>query len=131
MKFVMRNSTRDVETDLEEEATPIAYEGLKSRVDLVYIGLHGKYGEDGCLQGLLELLGIRYTGSGVLGSALGMDKYVCRRLFAASGIDVPRTVSVDRRAWDSGDKEALLDRLANEIGFPCVIKPTREDAVPP
>jgi len=126
VKLVMRNSTRDVETDLKEEATPIAYEGLKSRVDLVYIGLHGKYGEDGCLQGLLELLGIPYTGSGVLGSALGMDKYVCRRLFAMSGIDVPGTLPVDRRAWDSGDKEALLDRLAKEVGFPCVIKPTRE-----
>ncbi len=126
LKFVMRNSTRDIEMDLDEEGKRIPYEDLKSRVDLVCIGLHGKYGEDGCLQGLLELLGIPYTGSGVLGSALGMDKYTCRRLFAMSGIDVPKTVPVDLAEWNGDGKEPILDRIAGEIGFPCVVKPTRE-----
>src|SRR5512137_1919331 len=71
LKLLMRNSTKDIEMDLEEEGQRISYEALKSRVDLIYIGLHGQFGEDGTLQGLLELLGIPYTGSGVLGSALG------------------------------------------------------------
>ena len=54
----MRNSTADIETDLHEEAKPLPYEALKDRFDFIFIGLHGKYGEDGTLQGLLELLGI-------------------------------------------------------------------------
>jgi D-alanine-D-alanine ligase len=73
LKLLMRNSTRDIEEDLAEEAEGIPYESLKERVDVICLGLHGKYGEDGCMQGLLELLGIPYTGSGVLASAIGMD----------------------------------------------------------
>lgn len=125
IKLLMRNSTRDIEEDLETDATRIPYEELKSIVDFVYIGLHGKYGEDGCLQGLLELLKIPYTGSGVLGSALGMDKYTSRNVLAMSGIDVPRTIAVPKNEWDK-DREVFLNRIEDEIGYPCVVKPTRE-----
>src|SRR5262245_25679854 len=62
----------------------------RERVGLAFIALHGRYGEDGAMQGLLEVLGIPYTGSGVLASALGMDKVVSRRLFHAEGLPVPR-----------------------------------------
>ena len=126
LKLLMRNSTRDIEEDLEGEAQRLPYESLKEKTDVVCLGLHGKYGEDGCIQGLLELLGIPYTGSGVLASALGMDKYVCRRIFAMNGIDVPATVPVSRRAWESAARAELLDRVTAEIGFPCIVKPTRE-----
>jgi D-alanine--D-alanine ligase len=102
LKLLMRNSTRDIEEDLDEEASRIPYEQLTSAVDFIYIGLHGKYGEDGCLQGLLELLKIPYTGSGVLGSALAMDKYTSRNVLAMSGIDVPRTHAVSIREWENG-----------------------------
>src|SRR5665647_2568632 len=77
IKLLMRNSTSDIAENLAEEAKPIPYESLKARVDVVCLALHGKYGEDGCMQGLLELLGVPYTGSGVLASAIGMDKYIC------------------------------------------------------
>lgn len=126
LKLLMRNSTADIEIDLAEEAKPLPYEALKRRVDFVYIGLHGKFGEDGTLQGLLELLGIPYSGSGVLGSALGMDKFTSRKVLAMSGIDVPKTVAVERRAWEGGGRDAFLKRIESEIGFPCVVKPTRE-----
>jgi len=126
LKLLMRNSTRDIEDDLEAEAGRISYESLKDCADLVYLGLHGKYGEDGCIQGLLELLHIPYTGSGVLASALGMDKYVSRRILAMSGIDVPATVPVFRRMWDSKGREEILARIEKETGFPCIVKPTRE-----
>ncbi|MBK7550995.1 MAG: D-alanine--D-alanine ligase [Syntrophaceae bacterium] len=126
LKLLMRNSTADIEIDLVEEARPLPYEALRGRVDFVYIGLHGKYGEDGTIQGLLELLGIPYSGSGVLGSALGMDKYTSRKVLAMSGIDVPKTVAVDRRAWDGAERDSLLKRIETELGFPCVVKPTRE-----
>jgi len=118
LKLLMRNSTRDIEMDLDEEGKKIPYEELKFRVDLIYIGLHGKYGEDGCLQGLLEILDIPYTGSGVLGSALGMDKYTCRRIFAMNGIDVPKTVPVERCEWEGGRKEAILEGIAKVYRIP-------------
>jgi D-alanine-D-alanine ligase len=125
VKLIMRNSTSDIEDDLAEEARPIPYESLKERVDVVYLGLHGKYGEDGCMQGLLELLGIPYTGSGVLASAIGMDKYVCRRILDIGGIDVPRTIPIPRRRWEA-EKPVVVGEIIREIGFPCVIKPCRE-----
>lgn len=126
LKLLMRNSTRDIEDDLREEAEPLLYEDLKGRIDLAFLALHGKYGEDGCMQGLLELLDIPYTGSGVLASALGMDKDFCRRFLAASGIDVPKTVSVPRQDWESPRQADTLERIEARIGFPCVIKPSRE-----
>jgi len=125
LKLLMRNSTIDIEEDLETDAIRIPYEELPSVVDFVYIGLHGKYGEDGCLQGLLELLKIPYTGSGVLNSALGMDKYASRNVLAMSGVDVPKTRAIPLKEWEAnGDR--LLDIVAEEIGFPSVVKPTRE-----
>jgi D-alanine-D-alanine ligase len=126
IKLLMRNCTKDIEEDLSEEAAHIPYEALKLRVDFITIGLHGKYGEDGCLQGLLELLNIPYTGSGVLGSALGMDKFTCRKVLAVSGIDVPRTLPVFRRQWIPENSKEIINTIEKEIGFPCVVKPTRE-----
>lgn len=125
VKLLMRNSTGDIEADLDQEAKRIFYEDLKAAVDFVYIGLHGKYGEDGCLQGLLELLGIPYTGSGVLASALGIDKHASRKVLAMSGMDVPRTRAVSIKEWNS-DRDGILEGIEKDIGFPCVVKPTRE-----
>jgi D-alanine-D-alanine ligase len=125
LKLLMRNSTSDIAEDLANEAKPIPYESLKTRVDVVCLGLHGKYGEDGCMQGLLELLGIPYTGSGVLASAIGMDKHVSRRILKISGIDVPQTIPVSRRRWETG-REAIIKEIISGIGFPCVVKPCRE-----
>jgi D-alanine-D-alanine ligase len=125
LKLLMRNSTSDIEDDLREEAVPIPYESLKARVDVVCLGLHGKYGEDGCMQGLLELLGIPYTGSGVLASAIGMDKYVSRRIIEISGIDVPLTIPVSQRRWEMV-RESVIGEIVRGVGFPCVVKPNRE-----
>ena len=125
VKLIMRNSTRDIEVDLGEEARRIPYEALKDRFDFIYLGLHGKYGEDGCVQGLLELLGIPYTGSGVLASAIGMDKYTSRQILSMSGIDVPKTIAVEKGAWDRG-QAGIVARIEKELGFPVVTKPTRE-----
>jgi len=125
VKMLMRNSTGDIECDLKDEAKKVPYEELKTLVDIIYPGLHGKYGEDGCIQGLLELLHVPYVGSGVLASALGMDKYASRKVLAMSGIDVPRTIAVDIRRWESG-RETVFEEIEREIGLPCVVKPARE-----
>jgi D-alanine-D-alanine ligase len=87
----------------------------RERVTLAFIALHGRYGEDGTIQGLLEIVGIPYTGSGVLASALGMDKLVSRALFAAAGLPVPRYVLV-----------AEPTPRPLPFPFPVVVKPNSE-----
>ncbi|MEK7323331.1 MAG: D-alanine--D-alanine ligase [Pseudomonadota bacterium] len=84
----------------------------------VFIALHGRGGEDGVIQGALETLGLPYTGSGVLGSALGMDKLRSKWLWRSVGLDVPAFAVVDERS----DPGTLLAQL----GLPMMIKPARE-----
>jgi D-alanine-D-alanine ligase len=86
--------------------------------DRAFIALHGRGGEDGVLQGALELLGIPYTGSGVLGSALAMDKLRCKQVWLGAGIPTPAHCSL-RSAEDLGT-------AADRLGMPLVVKPARE-----
>jgi D-alanine-D-alanine ligase len=125
LQLLVQNTTVDITDRLDREGTRIPYEGLRARVDFVYIGLHGKYGEDGCLQGLLELLNIPYTGSGVMASAIGMDKHVQRKLLTEAGIRVPKYLAVTELEW-TGQPEQILQAVEDSIGYPCVVKPTRE-----
>ena len=74
------------------EAERIAYEDLKGRIDFAFIALHGKYGDDGCIQGLLELLNIPYTGPGILASAIGMDKAIQQKILRAEGLECPEAL---------------------------------------
>ena len=93
----------------------------QSRPDAAFLALHGRYGEDGCIQGALEILGIPYTGSRVLASAVAMDKIVSKMLFGAAKVPTPPYVTIDR----SGTPELALAR-ARSIGFPCVVKPSSQ-----
>jgi D-alanine-D-alanine ligase len=88
------------------------------RYDRAFIALHGRHGEDGTLQGMLELMGIPYTGPGVMASAVGMDKLRCKLLWRAAGLPVPDFVLLD----DSTDFVAVEARL----GLPLFVKPVRE-----
>ncbi|RMG16128.1 MAG: D-alanine--D-alanine ligase [Deltaproteobacteria bacterium] len=83
-------------------------------------GLHGRWGEDGCVQGLLEMLGIPYTGSGVLASAVGMDKVLSKHVFASVGLPTPEYHVVGPEAVEATGCEDLA------FGLPCVVKPARE-----
>ncbi|MBA4397830.1 MAG: D-alanine--D-alanine ligase, partial [Syntrophus sp. (in: bacteria)] len=87
--------------------------------------LHGKYGDDGCIQGLLELLKIPYTGPGVLASALGMDKYLQQKVLEAEGIDVPRSMLIRAADWRN-NPSAVRDAVRSRFSFPCFTKPIRE-----
>ncbi len=88
-------------------------------VDVVFPLLHGPYGEDGTVQGLLELAGLPYVGSGVLGSAVGMDKVMMKQAFAARGLPQP-----EYRAFrDGGDRGAFAATVEAELGLPCFVKP--------
>ncbi len=88
----------------------------EAAVDVVFNALHGRYGEDGCVQGLLEVMGLPYTGAGVLASALCMDKWRSRLILTAAGVPVARGALLQ------GD----ADRLPPEVSLPCIVKPRGE-----
>jgi len=87
--------------------------------DVVFPLLHGPYGEDGTVQGLLELAGLPYVGSGVVGSAVGMDKVMMKRAFAACGLPIARYASFR----DGHDRVAFAAHVEAELGYPCFVKP--------
>ncbi len=91
-------------------------------VDVVFPLLHGPRGEDGTVQGLLELAGIPYVGSGVLASALGMDKEMQKRVFESNGIPVASWIHVHAHRWER-NPEAVVNLVHEEVGFPCFAKP--------
>jgi D-alanine-D-alanine ligase len=91
-------------------------------VDVVFPLLHGTFGEDGTVQGLLELAGIPFVGAGVLGSAAGMDKDVMKRLFRDAGLPVVPWVLVMRQDWES-DPAEVRKKIAKSLRYPLFIKP--------
>ncbi len=90
--------------------------------DVVFPALHGTYGEDGTIQGLLEMANVPYVGCGVLASACGMDKVTMKILFRDAGLPICRHTWFLRAAWEE-NHAAILRRVAREIGFPCFVKP--------
>src|SRR5262249_32399932 len=92
------------------------------RLDVVWIMLHGPRGEDGTIQGLLELAGLPYVGAGVLASAVGMDKVAMKDMFRAHGLPIVDYVAVKRHEWRRGPA-AGARAAAGAIGFPCSAQP--------
>jgi D-alanine-D-alanine ligase len=112
------------------EAYPMAYPGgatLMSgstgvNLDVVFPVLHGPYGEDGTVQGLLELANVPYVGAGVLASAVGMDKAAMKLVFAAKGLPICDYEVVLKRDWQR-DEHAVLQQIVTRLGFPVFVKP--------
>jgi D-alanine-D-alanine ligase len=94
--------------------------------DRVFIALHGRYGEDGSLQGALELLGIPYTGSGVMASSVGMDKITTKIVWLAHGVPTPKYAVIDTDSIESGGLDATLEKIVAELGLPLIVKPPLE-----
>ncbi len=97
-------------------------EGIMRRLDVVFPLLHGPYGEDGTIQGLLELAGIAYVGSGVVGSAVGMDKEMAKRAFRAEGLPQVDYAVVRRSRWRA-EADAVLRELQARFAYPVFVKP--------
>lgn len=108
-----RQKPIDVDTDI---AITLRREGI----EVAFIALHGRYGEDGTIQGLLDVMQIPYTGSGVLASAMGMDKITSRQIFLAQGLSVPPHLVLSEEEGPSFDPDRL------PFSFPVVVKPASE-----
>ncbi len=91
---------------------------ISGEYDRVFIALHGRYGEDGCMQGALELLGLPYTGSGVMASALGMDKWRTKLVWRAAGLPTAD--------WEILTAASDFDAVERNLGLPIFVKPARE-----
>jgi D-alanine-D-alanine ligase len=89
---------------------------------VVFPVLHGTFGEDGTIQGVFELAGIAYVGSGVLGSSAGMDKDVMKRLFAQAGLPIVKHVTVLRSEWESSHRKTIA-RIETALNYPLFVKP--------
>ncbi len=98
----------------------------EERPDAAFVAVHGRGGEDGTIQELLEVLGIPYTGCGVLSSALTMDKALTKLLLQKHGIPTPRFVSFGESAFKTLGASDALDQIESLLGFPVVVKPARQ-----
>jgi D-alanine-D-alanine ligase len=110
-RVVPIDAGRDVARRLEEAG-----------VEVAFLALHGRYGEDGTIQGLLEMMDIPYTGSGVLASALGMNKIAAKKVAASSGLPVPTWCEID----PAQPAAEVASRVERELGLPVMLKPVEE-----
>lgn len=99
----------------------IVFDLLKTKIDLAFVALHGPYGEDGCIQGVLEWLKIPYTGSDVAASGISMDKLLTKKILKSSGVPVPDCVDIDFTEVEKSVRQA-----GDELGYPLVLKPCKE-----
>ena len=119
----------------DSRAQEVATRGIKGLVasdtplgdlpplDVIFPIVHGTFGEDGTVQGLLEMADLPYVGAGVLGSALGMDKIMAKRVYRDAGLPCARFVAIARREWTE-QSEAIQQQIARTLGFPCFVKPS-------
>ena len=110
--------------ELAQGSTALAQQNgsLSQSLDVIFPVLHGTFGEDGTIQGLFELADIAYVGSGVLGSATGMDKTAMKQLFAAAGLPQTPHVNLLRSEWKS-DAKRCIKRIEKKLTYPVFVKP--------
>ncbi|HEX9051241.1 MAG TPA: D-alanine--D-alanine ligase [Anaeromyxobacter sp.] len=112
--------SKGYDVTLVDVAEDLAARLAEARIDVAFNALHGRWGEDGCVQGLLEVVRVPYTGSGVLASAMGMDKVVAKAMFKALGLAL-----IEYRAFPP-DRAASIGPADLPFGIPCVVKPSGE-----
>lgn len=127
--FLHRGKISDFFARLEDEAEEIKWDDLKQRVDFIYIAMHGKYAEDGTMQGMLEVLNIPYMGSKIFGSALSMDKIMQKKFLKMHGIATATDVIVTPEQifnYAHYADQILAELHQKNISFPLVVKPYKE-----
>ena len=129
IKFLHRGKISDFEARLEQEAEKISWDKLKELVDYIYLAVHGRYAEDGTLQGMLEVLNIPYLGSNVFTSAITMDKIKQRDFLELHGILIPHGITITPEKINnfSAYRTQILNLLEQrKINFPVIVKPHQE-----
>lgn len=104
----------------DENYIKLIASSLFDNIDVVFIGLHGKWGEDGALQSLLELRGIKYTGSSILASAIAMDKIYSKIMFRHFGVLTPNWIDLEKDNYNLSEVKSLIKE---KIFYPCIVKP--------
>lgn len=117
-----RQNSSHLPENVEDQSLDPTDSEWASGVDVLFPVLHGPFGEDGTVQGMLELSNIPYVGSGVLASSLAMDKIVSKQIFTQLGLPVAPWIWVLRRDWER-DPDAISARIEAELGYPCFVKP--------
>lgn len=122
----LRELGHDVrEVDMGEDAI-CQLLGIKDWADVAFVCLHGRWGEDGTVQGALELLGLPYTGSGVLASSLAMSKSTAKEVLETKGITVPKGMTLRKAEAVGGPREVIWEEVERTVGYPCIVKPDGE-----
>ena len=103
----------------------ISAEEVKKICDCAFIAMHGTYGEDGTVQGILELHKIPYTGSNALSSALGMNKFLSLRVFQDGGLLTPPSILIHKGEWRASHSD-VIQKIKNHIEFPLIVKPNNQ-----
>ncbi|MFT6765826.1 MAG: UDP-N-acetylmuramate--alanine ligase, partial [Alteromonas naphthalenivorans] len=125
-RFLYRGKISDFEHRLEKETKKITWDDLKNIIDFMYIAVHGRYAEDGTLQGFLEILGISYLGTKVLGSALGMNKTLQKKILTHSNVVTPNSITIEPDHIKENTKDLIVYLQKNNLDFPLIIKPNQE-----
>lgn len=107
---------------LSSEMIPMSDSDKENALDVIFPLLHGPNGEDGTVQGLLELINVPYVGNGVLASAAGMDKVIMKNIFAEAGLPQAKYVSFIRSAWEK-ERTTAYEKVEETLGYPCFVKP--------
>jgi len=111
---------------IEKVGRKVSIAELLELMDLAFLALHGNYGEDGQLQGLLESIGLPYTGSGIRACSIGIDKAFQKKIMEAGGFPCPEVTVISRQRWRSGGQKALYEEAVERIGYPMVIRPANQ-----
>ncbi|MBI1320284.1 MAG: D-alanine--D-alanine ligase [Candidatus Hydrogenedens sp.] len=119
--FIGKNGLWQVGQHAPEDAFDALPRLRDAGVDCVFIALHGGHGEDGRIQGMLDVLGLPYTGSGAAACSLAMDKVRCKAVVSAQGVRCAGHIALDRDTWNA-NPDAVVEAVQGDIGFPCVVK---------
>ncbi|MBA3648252.1 MAG: D-alanine--D-alanine ligase [Chitinophagales bacterium] len=112
---------------IHEVGQKVSVEQLGEKIDFAFLALHGSFGEDGTIQGLLEWMNIPYSGSGILSSSIGMDKVFQKKMMKSAGWNTADSIMVERNSWLVSENQlSVYKRSIKKIGFPLVIRPANQ-----
>lgn len=111
---------------IEKIGQKVDFTDLSKHIDFAFLALHGLAGEDGSLQGMLELLDIPYSGSGIRSSAIGMDKSFQKKIMEAGGFHCPAMFELSRGEWMENNKSITIDSILSRMNFPLVVRPANQ-----